>query len=493
MLKNIPKNFWYFIGALTLLRLILIYFLPVTPQEAYYWYYSQNPALSYFDHPPMTAWSICFGSTLFGSNTFGVKFMAVFWGFLTNVILYITVQRAQLLLENRDETLAWKAVILYNLTVFSHMYSVLMVPDNPLIFFWLLTIFFILEVFISEKKRYWIYGGIALGFSLLSKYTGIALLPGFFAFLLISKKQRYWLKTPYPYLAVITAAVVFFPVVLWNMQNNWGSFAFQFSHRAADVRPFTIDYLLQLTGSQLGLLTPLIFGVFFYLTYKMAPIRNTNSTVRYFYLTGFFLIGGFIFISLKSLVKINWLLPGYTGWLIAAVLLFPEKIDFKRKIIRYSGAFSLFLILTIYLLQFIPNIPIGEGNTWSGWENASHKIYQIQQEHGGRKNCFIFANSYKSASLLKFYLPDQQDTYAQNIYEQPALQFDVWGTPDSLKGKNALYVFTDRREYDDDLKFVKSYFKDVTLIKTFHYKFGDKIAVRTIYCYLAKDYAGIQK
>ena len=493
LIKHIPRNFWLFISALTLLRLIIIYFLPVTPQEAYYWYYSQNPALSYFDHPPMTAWSIWLGSTLFGSNTFGVKFMAIIYGLLTNILLFITVRRAQELSENRDETLPWKAVILYNLTVFSHMYSVLIVPDNPLLFFWLLSVFFIIEVFISGQKRYWLYGGIALGAALLSKYTAVALLPAFFIILLITPKERRWFKSLFPYFAVLLAALVFYPVILWNMQHDWASFAFQFSHRAEEARPFTLNYMGQLAGSQLGLLTPLIFGFFVYLTYRMLRFREINLLVKYLYLSGFFIIGGFVFISLKSLVKINWLLPGYMGWIAAAVLLFPEKIDFKQPLLKYTGAFSVFLIFIVYVMQFIPNLPIGEGNTWSGWKDASQKIYKIQQEYGGQKNCFIFANSYKSASLLKFYLPDQQNTYAQNIYGQPALQFDIWETPDSLKGKDALYIFTDRKEYNNDLQYVKRYFKSVKLIKTFHYKFMDKTAVRTIYCYLAKDYAGLQK
>ncbi len=492
-IKKIPPAFWYLVGGLTLLRLTLIFFLPITPQEAYYWYYAQKPALSYFDHPPMTAWSIWLGSNLFGSNTFGIKFMAVFWSFLTNILLFITVQRAQKLYNNMDESLPWKAVLLYNLTVFSHMYSVLMVPDNPLIFFWLLTVFFILELFVGGKIRYWLFGGIALGAALLSKYTAVALLPAFFLILLITPKERHWFKSPYPYLALILTAIVFYPVVLWNMQHEWASFAFQFSHRAEEARPFTINYLLQLTGSQMGLLTPLVFGIFFYLAYRMLRFNKICFPVQYLYLSGFFLIAGFVFISLKSLVKINWLLPGYMGWFAASILIFPEKIDFKKSIIKYTGAFSIFLIFIIYLMQFIPNLPIGEGNTWSGWKNASQKIYHLQQEQGGRKNCFIFANSYKSASLLKFYLPDQQDTYAQNIYGQPALQFDIWGAPDSLKGKDALYIFTDRKEYKNDLQYVKKVFKKVTPLQTFHYKFMNKTAVRTIYCYLAKEYAGIQK
>ena len=135
-------------------------------------------------------------------------------------------------------------------------------------------------------------------------------------------------------------------------------------------------------------------------------------------------------------------------------------------------------------------MPLGEGNTWSGWKDASRKIYRLQQEMGGRKETFIFANSYKSASLLKFYLPDHQDTYAQNIYGRPALQFDIWDTPDSLRGKNALYVFDDRKEYKNDLRFVKQYFDTVFVKRKFEYRFLNRWHTRTIYCYEARNYHG---
>src|SRR5262245_56411633 len=47
--------------------------LPVFAQEAYYWAYAQHPDLSYFDHPPMVAWLIWFGTLLFGDGVVGVR------------------------------------------------------------------------------------------------------------------------------------------------------------------------------------------------------------------------------------------------------------------------------------------------------------------------------------------------------------------------------------------------------------------------------------
>jgi hypothetical protein len=52
-------------------------------------------------------------------------------------------------------------------------------------------------------------------------FTGVAL------FLLTCRAHRRWLLTPWPYVAAMVAALVFLPVVVWNEQHGWVSFAFQ--------------------------------------------------------------------------------------------------------------------------------------------------------------------------------------------------------------------------------------------------------------------------
>ncbi len=475
----------------TLFRLLYILLIPITPQEAYYWYYIQYPALSYFDHPPMAAYSIGLGTLLFGDTVFGVKFMAVIWFLGINLFLLKSSRLiAKLLnLDSKDgERLALFTIIIFNLTIFAHLYAILTVPDTPLLFFWLLTIYFCLKLLHTHRTSWWYAMGLALGLGLVSKYTMIALVPGIFTFFLLDKTHRRWLLTPHPYLMLLLMALVFSPVILWNAQHDWASFAFQFSRRAAKLKPFTSKYVFQLFFSQLFLLTPLVFSLLIYFVKHQVKSRFKESVLKLLFWSGFFIIGGFIYVSLKSLVKMNWLLPGYLGWLLAAGWLYINKE--KSRWFRSGVKSSIFLLVLAYAIQLVPNMPLGEGNTWSGWSDAAKKVYQLQQQKGGRKDVFIFSNGYKSAALLKFYLPDHQDTYAENIYGRPALQFDIWGTPDSLKGKNALYVIDDRREYKDDLKYVRKVFDSVELIKTLEYKFLNRWHTRSIFIYEAKNYHG---
>ncbi len=488
------RNAFKLILSLTLLRLVYIAFIPITPQEAYYWYYAQHPALSYFDHPPVAAYSIWLGTTLFGDNFFGVKFMAVVWSALTMLLLYRTAFdfAEHFAKENNSKTIASLAVLVYVFSIFAHIYSVTLVPDTPLLFFWLLTIYFVQKKIIAQKPKYWLYAGISLGFGLTSKYTAIVLLGSIFFFILFSNEHRKELLTPYPYFATVLAFLVFSPVIYWNAQHGWASFLFQTANRAKhDTHPVQTKYIIQLFFSQLFMLTPLLFVLYSKAIFRIIKRWKENEKFHLLFWSAIVIIAGFTLVSLTSLVKMNWLLPGYLSLAIIVSVMFFNNFIAPGKWMKSGIYFSVFLITVAYAIMLVPNIPLGEGNTWSGWEDAAQKIRQLQEEKGGKGKVFLFSNSYKSASLLKFYLHDEsQETYSANIFGEPGLQFSIWGIPDSLKGKDAIYVFTDRREYKPQLKKVAKYFDNLTKLAELEYKFADKIHTRTIYCYYAENYKG---
>ena len=62
------------IAAMTLLRIVYASAIELRTDEAYYWTWSQETALSFLDHPPGIAWLIRFGTAIFGDTTLGVRF-----------------------------------------------------------------------------------------------------------------------------------------------------------------------------------------------------------------------------------------------------------------------------------------------------------------------------------------------------------------------------------------------------------------------------------
>jgi len=486
------KNLYYFLLATSIIKLVFIFLIPLTPQEAYYWYYSKNPDFSYFDHPPMAAYSIWIGTNLFGDNSFGVKFMSVVWSVLTQILLFVTAKRFFSQFENHPKAgrQAFTVVLIYNLTIFGNLYSVTTVPDTPLLFFWLSVIYLIQEFLITKKNLLWVLAGISLGLGMLSKYSMVLITISIFFMMLFTKEYRRELKNPFIYLAVLISILVFFPVIYWNFKHEWASFLFQTVERAEKTKPFTPKYFFQLISSQLFMLTPFVFWIIYNGIKEAVKNQKKSVSVRFLLIVTAIPILLFTYVSFKSLVKMNWLLPAYLSALLLSVH-FGLGIS-KAWLQKILISFSVLFVVAGYAIMIIPNIPLGEGNTWSGWKETAKDVYKLQAKFGGKENIFIFGNSYKSASLLKFYLPDNQNTFAENIFGKRALQFDYWSNPNLLKGKNAIFVFDNRKEYKSNLAEVEKSFDKVELLKEYNYSFYGK-TTRIIKAYLCTNYHGIKK
>jgi len=485
---------WVLIACITLFRLVYIDFAPVTAQEAYYWLYAQNPALAYVDHPPSIAYSILLGTALFGSNGFGIKFMAVVWSFLTNSLLYLTARRVCCgLPDYQAKNTACIAVLIYNLTLFSHTFAIIHQPDSSLLFFWLLTLYFVQEFQLTGRNRNFIFAGIALGFALLCKYTAIAIVPGILVAFVYDSKLRRSLFTAYPYLALTLAIIVFSPVILWNAEHDWISFRMQFGDRAGKATHGSIihyRYIFQLLGTQLAMLTPLVFALFVRSCIKMATEWRQHAVIWLQFLSGAVLILGFTVISLTSKVKLHWMLPGYLGIIVCIALLFNKAAVMHSKWIKIGVGFSLVLIVAGHILFVVPGFQIFQVNSWSGWRQFAEKVIKLQDKMGGQDRVFIFTDSHKTAAYISLYAPDHQRTYAQNIIGGFSKQLSVWGVPESLNGMAALYISTRPKLSPVEQVLLQQFFDDIILVANYSYSLlsvGDK-PTRDIYCFLGKNY-----
>ena len=276
--------------------------LPLTPQEAYYWSWSRDLALSYFDHPPLASYSIWLTTSLVGHSIFGVKLAAVLWylGF------YILV--AKLVQEMfEDERLTFWVLIALNASIVFQLYGFVITPDSPLIFAWVACIYAIWQVVRTEQARWWYVAGFFMGLSWLGKYSGIMLVPSVLMFVVLSHRQRKWLATPHPYLGSLVAVLVFLPVLVWNIQHDWISFAFQGSRRTSGMDQWELRFAGELLGSQLFILTPYLFVlvVAAVIRYGRSIFSALEDRILLLVSSGFITIVFFTLVSFRSLVKMN--------------------------------------------------------------------------------------------------------------------------------------------------------------------------------------------
>lgn len=242
-------------GILVTLQVIYAATADLRTDEAYYWTFSKENVLSYLDHPPMVAWLVRFGTAIFGDTTFGARFGALLGIWAAQAILADIVWR---LTRNR------RAVILAVLMPFAApeygLFASRILPDAGLIPLSLAMVWSLVRLTESGDGRWWLAAGLFGGLALLSKYTAVFVAPAILAFLLVPPWRMRWLRSPYPWLAVAVALLVFSPVVVWNWQHDWASFRFQFIRAGADhgVSARTVGDFL---GLQLALVGPILFPV----------------------------------------------------------------------------------------------------------------------------------------------------------------------------------------------------------------------------------------
>ena len=73
----------------------------------------------------------------------------------------------------------------------------------------------------------WLAAGGLLGLALLAKYLAVFYAIGVVVFVASVPGVRRWLRHPAPYVGCLLGLAVFSPVLIWNAQNDWASFAFQ--------------------------------------------------------------------------------------------------------------------------------------------------------------------------------------------------------------------------------------------------------------------------
>jgi 4-amino-4-deoxy-L-arabinose transferase-like glycosyltransferase len=235
------------IAAMTVMRVIYASVLDLRTDEAYYWTWSKEGALSFLDHPPMIAWFIRFGTAIFGDTNLGARFAGILAMLVTQLLLADIVRRV---------THDFRAIVLALLMPEAALYYGLLMakvaPDTALIPFAAAMLWSLVRLNESGDGRWWLAAGLFAGLALLSKFTAIMLLPAVAAFVLVPDWRWRWLSSPYPWLAALIAIAVFSPVLIWNSGHDWASFRFQ-AVRATAIHPFSLRTLGEFFGLEFGL------------------------------------------------------------------------------------------------------------------------------------------------------------------------------------------------------------------------------------------------
>lgn len=199
--------------------------LPLGEDEAYAIGIARHFSLSYFDHPPLHFWLVGGWAKLWGNESLWLlRLPFVALAAVSSLLIFVLTRRLF------GEAAALWAIVLFNVApVFGVAHGALVLPDGPLLAASLGVAAVLARIAIDDASpqlgRWALAGGLA-GLALLSKYHGVLLIAGVLIFLVTTRHRR-WLATPGPWLAAAIAAAMFSPVIVWNWQHDWASFAFQ--------------------------------------------------------------------------------------------------------------------------------------------------------------------------------------------------------------------------------------------------------------------------
>lgn len=163
--------------------------------------------LSFHDHPPLVFLIQHIFFYLFGYSILVAKLPSVIFGILAIALFYLILKKAF------KGILPVMAVVVFALQPAAVWLSRTSLMEAILLPAILLNIYLFL-LFIDDKKWWWVWGA-TFGLVMLTKYTGIFLLPVCFVYLLIFHRNKF--KDWRLWFGLLIAALVFSPVIIYNI------------------------------------------------------------------------------------------------------------------------------------------------------------------------------------------------------------------------------------------------------------------------------------
>ena len=323
--QNINKILVWLLAISALVRGVLAVWMEFGNDEVYYWTYALYPDWSHFDHPPMVGWVIqLFSLNLLFDSEFFIRLASVV--FMTaNTYIIFRIGK-----ELKDAQTGLYAALLFTASIYAFVITgIFIMPDTPLMLFWLLAIWMAVRSLSLSKGRFILLFGLFAGLAMLSKYSGIFLWVGMGLYILIFNRKQ--LKNPYLYLSLLISAICCIPILYWNLQNDFISFHFHGARVGGNKLNFS-TFGTEIAG-EFFYNNPVnfILAIIAVVTAFKRKISIKKSAQRLILCIALPLILVFLFFSLTRPTLPHWNAPAYILLiLLSAVYLRDKQSDTEK-------------------------------------------------------------------------------------------------------------------------------------------------------------------
>lgn len=418
------RRLLWFTIAWFLLNIIQSVFTELAHDEAYYWVYARWFDIGYYDHPPMIAAMIGFGSWLLNGEV-GVRLLTVVFSTLSIPLLYELCGR---------KNFALFAFMFCACTVFQ-VYGFIAVPDSPLLFFSILFFLAYREYQKNGSLPNVLFVAAAIAFLLYSKYHGLLVI-----FFTVLSDFRLFKRRSFYFIVALT--VLFYaPHILWQVSHDYPSYQYHILNKSQTY------YNPADTAEFLGAIL-FVAGPFIAVPMLIALLRHRHKEPLYralkFTFWGF--VAFFFLSTFNSAIEANWMAA-------SVVPLFIVAHDYLGDAGRLALWMKRLAIVSIVLFAFmrinlmtdvVPAMGskiMPEFYGWNEWAQA------VKQHADGCP--VVIMNSYQRASKYSFYT--NADALSLNNMAYRPNQYDIWPIADAMQGKK-IALFRGWDEWSDSLE-----------------------------------------
>jgi len=444
----------YWLGAAFVLHAALGAALGLSVDEAHYALYAQHLALSYFDHPPLVGWIQWPLVALNAPDAVlrlipGMLWLATVWlvhGIAQNLRSETAIPSSHFAPTVEADAGLW-AVVALLLAPLLHVLAIGLLPDTLLMFFSaaLLALTLRMVAHAGQPTRgQWLLLGALLGLAGLAKYTAIFSAVAVVLCLLIARRLV-WLRSPWPWVALVLALLLVSPVAVWNAQNGWISFAYQASHGAGDA--WSLGNLLRFVLVQAVAYGPLLW-------WGLAGVGRSAPRVRV--LVVFFAIPFAVLVALSGggTGLPHWTAPAWVALApFAGLGLAWAWSAGRRRVLQAIALAQAAVCVALFALMLGGGMPFFSGQSASaessnppnpfadlhGWAAAGARALQLAQQQGLGS---VSVQNWTLASRLGWYARPLPVHVLQDRFDQ----FDFWAGK-LPEGGNTLLVDWSQQPY----------------------------------------------
>lgn len=203
-------------------RALLAAGLPITGDEAYFFWWGKFPDWGFYDHPPMVGWWLAALAKL-SWHPFVLRLPALLVPVAVAGLAVACVRR-------HGEALAWVCGTLVLLAPLN-VWNVAITTDIPLMLFAFAAVAALLRALRTERAADFLLAGVLLGGALLSKYFAGMLALGIAAALVARPTRARIAGLAWVVVGSLPAALL---QAWWNSQNCWPNLMFNLVNRHGD-------------------------------------------------------------------------------------------------------------------------------------------------------------------------------------------------------------------------------------------------------------------